>query len=59
MKTSQKLSRTQFPMPVHTYDSQIHRMTRVYGQRRALMEKGLQDLDLGTVARCGSGGSSF
>lgn len=41
------------------FDSQIHRMTRVYAQRRALMEQGLQALDLGTVARQTSGGSSF
>lgn len=41
------------------FDSQIHRMTRVYAQRRAIMEKGLRELDLGTVTPRASGGSSF
>lgn len=41
------------------FDSQIHRMTRVYAQRRAIMEKGLREFDLGTVAPRATGGSSF
>ncbi|WP_108502521.1 PLP-dependent aminotransferase family protein [Paracoccus indicus] len=41
------------------FDSQLHRMTRVYAQRRAIMEKGLQDLGIGRVRPGASGGSSF
>lgn len=41
------------------FDSQIHRMTRVYAQRRAVMEKRLRELNLGTIHPSASGGSSF